>query len=251
MLVVSCTTKMILQEGYFFQSLVKEGSLTVTCKDPSILKNFVSASDSLINRVSRVNALITGSDFDAIIEAKVNKSLFKTGMLFSSDFNKVKGEDYYLSDNLKIGLKQKNLLLATNADYNKLSSSLDSISISMIDEPTATLMAEADLAVYSIKPKLFINLDFIASTFTTNGMDKLLILLSKDSLDLMIDFETEALANAFMKILKLGYVAKLKRQGVAFTIEQLNKVFIQENSKIKALGLIITEEEKQSIINAF
>lgn len=252
--VTSCAHKTeIIVDGYRFQWMASKGAYTATTGDASLLANFVNLSSSLTERVQRVSLLVEGKRFIAVVEGDMPQSLFKTGMLLSKDFGRKKGESWYSSPDGEylIGQPQNNLVVVTNEDYPSAEQLvMDTFASKKIDDDTALLMASADVAVFSENPSELPSMPIFFGDFSASGIVRLLLTAKNQTLSLKMEFENQKLCGAFAKLMKLSYIARLKKAGLAVDLAALKKQFVEEVNVFSASGLIMSQEELDGIISS-
>jgi hypothetical protein len=254
LLISSCAHRTVTEiDGYRFQWMADEGSYIATTTDASILQSFISLDPRISQRIQRASIKINGSDFTAVIEGDIPSSSFKAGMLFTSDFSKKKGETWYSdsTDSLLMASPQNDLVIATNSDYPAAEESvMNAFLPKTIDDSTAAIMASADVALYSRRPSGLPSVPLFSGGFSTAGISEILLWANGESMSIRAEFDTEKLASAFSKLLKLSYIAKLKKAGIKVDLGALKLQFSENGTQVIASGLNITQEEIRTLISS-
>ncbi|MBQ7282045.1 MAG: hypothetical protein IJR16_04640, partial [Spirochaetales bacterium] len=55
-------------------------------------------------------------------------------------------------------------------------------------------------------------------------------------------------ADSFSVLIKAGYIGNLRREGKKVNVSELKDMFTQELSTVSVNGMVLTEEQKDSII---
>lgn len=254
LVLVSCATKLLLStDGQWFQKLPADGSYVVTVSDADLLQSLVSLDSRLVERIDRASVSIGPDGWMGIIEGDIPVSLFKAGMLFSPDFNRKKGEDWYSDsgNTLKFSAIQDGLVILTDGDFGAARETAASeLNPVYIDDETAELMASSQIALYSFRPQVLPAIQVLQDDFDPTGIRNLLIWVAGDRLNMIVDFETEQLAQAFSKLLRLSYISRLKRAEQPVVVSELKQQLILEGKQVRANGLYMAEGEVGQIVAA-
>lgn len=254
LLISSCAHRTVTAiDGYRFQWMADEGSYIATTTDASFLASFITLDPRISQRIQRASIKINGSDFTAVIEGDIPSSSFKAGMLFTSDFSKKKGETWYSdsTDSLLMASPQNDLVVATNSDYPAAEESvMNTFLPKSIDDSTAAIMASADVALYSRRPSGLPSVPLFSGGFSTAGISEILLWANGESMSMKVEFDTEKMASAFSKLLKLSYIAKLKKAGIKVDLGALKLQFSENGTQVIASGLSITQEEIRTLISS-
>lgn len=250
-LLSSCTTRTTVYSGFLFQRMAEEGSYLVTSRDPSLLENFITLDDSISNKIRRFSVSFTGGTYSALIEGELSKTTFDLGMFFSQEYNKKTGESWYTDkeETIRLNLPENDCLIATNGSYAEAEGLVfPEYPENYISDEDALIMANADLAVYGVRPTDLPAIPLFVGNFSAKGIEKIMIWSEGGKLYLRAEFETEKLASSFNKLLKLAYVAKIKKSGVSYTLDELKNQFIENKTEIIASNLYMAEDELKSLI---
>ena len=127
---------------------------------------------------------------------------------------------------------------------------MDTFASKKIDDDTALLMASADVAVFSENPSELPSMPIFFGDFSASGIVRLLLTAKNQTLSLKMEFENQKLCGAFAKLMKLSYIARLKKAGLAVDLAALKKQFVEEVNVFSASGLIMSQEELDGIISS-
>ncbi len=254
LMAVSCVTQpLLIPDGYWFQKLAVPGAFVATISDPSLMEGVVSLDSRIADRINRASFQFLDGHIIGVIEGDIPSSLFKAGMLLSQDFNKEKVGDWYSdeSGNMKIGLIQKDMVVIATDGFKEAADSVtDAMREKTIDDETALLMAFSQVAVYSLAPDRLPGLAVFSGDFSARGISRLLLWVSDGKLNLRVNFDSEERASAFSRLLRLSYVARLRKSGKEVNLGELRQQLVQDGAQVLGTGLFLEEGEVQQIISS-
>lgn len=254
LMAVSCVTQpLLIPDGYWFQKLAVPGAFVATISDPSLMEGVVSLDSRIADRINRASFQFLDGHLIGVIEGDIPNSLFKAGMLLSKDFSKDEGGNWYSdeSGSMKIGLIQKDMVVMTTDGFKEASDSVtDVMRGKTIDDETALLMASSQVALYSLAPDRLPRLAVFSGDFSARGISELLLCISDGRLNLIVKFDSEERASAFSRLLRLSYVARLKKSGKEVNLGELRQQLVQDGAQVMGTGLFMEEGEIQRIISS-
>ena len=264
----SCATLGKKERPYYhFQGMAKNHAIVVTV-DANEEKELVASAfgdlQEFAKRAKRISLSFTplGDDYPlevdslqayGVVEGDYPRFLLNTGMMYSRELEQkanVEGLSWFTQRDGDISLyaPKKNQLLFTNSSYEQAYASYDE-QLFLIDEETATQMANASMAVYSIEPETFFDLGLGLPESAFKQMKEVLLLIHRGegthTLDAYITMDTSKLATTLSQMIRTGYLARLRKDKISFKIADLMKMFTIDNDRVMIKQMDLGNEQME------
>ena len=272
----SCATRRPYGDEQYFQGLGIDGEFVVTVNARLLdVDQYVEAGDPgvdfITGRMTRLSIALSDNsgtagpvtedfsefDYRGAIEGEFPKSLVNSALSLSSVFTKAKDKDSglrFFTDNesgLQVAVPAKGIILFSSTDvvsnYNQTYTKERPKKIS--DEDAARL-ASSQVGVYVSNPRTMINLGFDLSETALSNIESILMVMDDDVISAEFRLKSQDLADSFSVLIKAGYVGNLRREGVKIDVAKLREMFSQELDKVLVNDMPLTQEQKDSILQA-
>jgi hypothetical protein len=261
---VSCTTTQVVSPEdnvVPIQSLAQDGD-TLLVLDASSEKELVSSivGDTVSKKSKKISVEITPtddtypmSDYDinAVIEGNFPSLTTKIALSALSDGNMERedGYPYYVIDGNQVGVLKTNMVGYSSSSYASLAKKIDEKNVG-IDVETVLSLYSSDIGFYSIKPQTIFDLGLGLTQPMVQHMDSILILIDtgdENVLNATFDLDTEESAATLNKLVKLGYISQLKKNGEKLDYSVLKLMFTEEGDIVNITQMPVTEEQMASL----
>ncbi len=264
LLVTSCAHRTPFVSEYFYQALGEEGEIVLT-GDMERIKNgeldeIVDESvksNAIIKRATRISlSLLPSGEDDYIFSGAVEGNLSQFGtnsvFFFSSAFKKEKDAEsnarWYTDSNMSLYSPHNGVLLFTDGDYVSFYKRSYTEREMLIDDETASLMAESAFALYVFEPKGLIDIGFeIPQTVTAEMKETCLLFSSQEgsiTLSGYVNTTSEGTARALNTLLRNQIIQEKRREGESLDTSSLSSVFTINGSQLKISEYVLSGEMK-------
>ncbi len=267
----SCATVARKEVPYYdFQGMADSGVIVITVdaeKEKELIEGVFSDMQEFAQRAERISLSLTprsgayplqsdAMDAYGVVEGDYPKWLANTAMMYSRELRRQYATDdvtYFQQKEGELSLYAPNndRILFTNSEYPK-AYGLYEAERRMIDLPTAEDMADANIAVYTLEPETFFDLGLdLPETVITQAKVILLLMHQEEAgnytLDAYITMDTPKLAKTLSQMVRSGYLARLKREGVPFKIADLMQMFLIEDDLVTIKHMDLGEEQMNNL----
>lgn len=263
LLITSCVTRSpFTQEDPFFKTLTEDSAFVFTIATDKVdlgLEKELGIFASKIDRISfslendsysDYPTRFIGYDIQGAIEGKFTKTLIKTALGISEQFQKTDGKEiaFYkdTASGMELAVPHGGIILFSNTDVNQnyVENYTEKKAGVIVDELITSKLINADAGMFISDPETMIDFGFDIPHSVVKQIEWMLITILGDKLSLDVQFSSDSLARSFSYLIRGGYIASLKRSNVDFDITELKQVFLQDGNKVSVENLQLTEEEK-------
>ena len=235
-LLVSCgTSNPFGEKNPIVYSMGQEGSYVFTTTDRETVSAFVDLDKISYNRLTGCFDPQTGVFYGAV-EGKFKKSIVNTGLSFSKELEKVKGDyiTYYRQGDggLCFYVPANGIVFFANSDIERLYKSVFIDHSQSPDPALSTAILTASTGVYVRSPKEILNIGLDLSSENAERFDYMLLL--SDSRKYSVDFslKTQGYSDSFFKLIKTAYTTSLKEKGEKIDLAYLKDIIVQHGLKV-------------------
>ena len=93
-----------------------------------------------------------------------------------------------------------------------------------------------------------INLGFDINEQSLSNIDTILMVMDDDTITADFRLKSEDLADSFSILIKASYVGNLRREGIKVNVAELKEMFTQQLNTVSVNGMLLSQEQKDSII---
>jgi hypothetical protein len=268
LLLSSCATLAKRERPYYhFQGMAQKGVIVVTVDalaEPDLVASAFGDLQEFSKRAKRVSLslLPTTGEYPAtpeslnaygVVEGDYPKFLLNTGMMYAKELAKKSNKDGLMWFSQKDGplslyTPKNNALIFTNGEYESAYASFEKKEVLIPDE-IASRMANASIALYSLEPETFFDLGLNLPQSIFQQAVEVLLLINKANglytVDAYITMESPKLASTLSQMVRSGYLARLKKEKIPYTIAELKQMFLLEEDLVTIQQMRLGEEQMQ------
>jgi len=245
----SCVSKIPEDDSLFFQALGEEGAFVMTSTKENLDKIGIdlNVEPKIWNKIDRVSVSIKDNEFYGGLEGEFSSFFVNTALVLAKDYKK-EGDYFQKTDsNIQLKSPKNNLLIISSNKFDEArKKTVDNRSI-YIDSVTASLMKDADLAVYSNQPTSLKLLGYNIDDSIALTMKTLLLYFKDGVVYLSADFKDEKSANTFSTVVRASYITGLKKRNEKIDINLLRQIFTLENNIVEIKGIALQDSQIQNI----
>lgn len=274
LLLSSCVTRRPIGDEQYFQGLGLDGEFVITINAELLdVDQYINSDDAAVSyitdRMTRLSIALYDSkgtagpvtedfsefDYYGAVEGDFSKTLVNSALTVSSAFTSSKDKATKLKffvdsqSGLEAAVPANGIILFSTTDVveNYKQTYTDGRSAHISDEDAARLAA-SQVGVYVSNPRTMIDLGFEINETALSNIDSILMLMDDDTITADFRIKSEELADSFSVLIKAGYIGNLRREGKKVNVSELKDMFTQELSTVSVNGMVLTEEQKDSII---
>lgn len=266
MFLSSCATLGKKKLPYFpVQGMVQPGTIVVSVdaqKEQALVAAAFGELDEFSKRAQRVSLAFTPTDdtyplqpsslaIHGVVEGDYPRFLLNTGMMYSRDLQQKSNADglswfRQKEGPLSLYTPRNDALIFTNGDYAAAYEQYAS-RLRLMDDETAFLMAQASLAVYAEEPETFFDLGLNLPQSVFKQAKRVLLLIHQVEgayfVDAFITMEEAKQANTLSQMVRSGYLARLKKERIPYTLTALKQMFLLDEDLVTILQMPLSEEQ--------
>ena len=274
LLLSSCVTRRPIGDEQYFQGLGLDGEFVITINAELLdVDQYINSDDAAVSyitdRMTRLSIALYDSkgtagpvtedfsefDYYGAVEGDFSKTLVNSALTVSSAFTSSKDKATKLKffvdsqSGLEAAVPANGIILFSTTDVveNYKQTYTEGRSANISDEDAARLAA-SQVGVYVSNPRTMIDLGFEINETALSNIDSILMLMDDDTITADFRIKSEELADSFSVLIKAGYIGNLRREGKKVNVSELKDMFTQELSTVSVNGMVLTEEQKDSII---
>jgi hypothetical protein len=251
--------------AYRFQGMADPGSIVVTVdagKEPDIVASAFAQMDEFASRTERISVSVKpGTDgyplegedlsFYGILEGDFSRFLVNTALIYSSEVTREENSEevyWFRQDSgpLSFAAIRNGEVLFTDGSYASAYAEVHD-PVVRIDDATAAMMADASIALYAEDPETFFDLGLGLPASAVKQIRRIVLLVNESEeghvLDAYITMDTSKLAGTLSQLVRTGYLARLKKEKIPFSIPELMKMFSIEDDLLTIEGMAVTDEQ--------
>ena len=274
LLLSSCVTRRPIGDEQYFQGLGLDGEFVITINAELLdVDQYINSDDAAISyitdRMTRLSIALYDSkgtagpvtedfsefDYYGAVEGDFSKTLVNSALTVSSAFTSSKDKATKLKffvdsqSGLEAAVPANGIILFSTTDVveNYKQTYTEGRTAQISDEDAARLAA-SQVGVYVSNPRTMIDLGFEINETALSNIDSILMLMDDDTITADFRIKSEELADSFSVLIKAGYIGNLRREGKKVNVSELKEMFTQELSTVSVNGMVLTEEQKDSII---
>ena len=262
LLLTSCVHKSPFVDEYYFQAMGGESDFVVSVdvdkikkEDPTLIGVNDPLIKELIERSSRISVSLTSDEYpmkdinySGALEGDFSKFLLNTGMLWSSEFEKVNVEhEYYTNGDIQARVAKNGLFLFSNEDYEKLYETTYENRVIHISDDIASLIASNVMGLYVKDPKTMFDLGFELPLAVLSKIDYALmyVCLIDGAYYLNTDIymkETND-SNTLLSLIRNAVLAGLKSEGIRPDVKALAKQYKKDKNIVQLRDIVMSDEQ--------
>ena len=272
----SCATRRPYGDEQYFQGLGLDGEFVVTVNAELLdVDGYVESGDPgvdfITGRMTRLSMALYDSkgtagpvtedfsefDYYGAIEGDFPKSLVNSALsvssVFSSDKDKSTGLRFFTDNGsgLQVAVPAKGIILFSSTDVvDDYRQTYTEGRAKKISDEDAARLAASQVGVYVSNPRTMISLGFDMDETALSNMESILMVMDDDVISAEFRLKSQDLADSFSVLIKAGYVGNLRREGVKVDVAKLREMFSQELDKVYVNDMPLTQEQKDSILQA-
>ena len=272
----SCATRRPYGDEQYFQGLGLDGEFVVTVNAELLdVDGYVESGDPgvdfITGRMTRLSMALYDSkgtagpvtedfsefDYYGAIEGDFPKSLVNSALsvssVFSSDKDKSTGLRFFTDNGsgLQVAVPAKGIILFSSTDVvEDYRQTYTEGRAKKISDEDAARLAASQVGVYVSNPRTMISLGFEIDETALSNMESILMVMDDDVISAEFRLKSQDLADSFSVLIKAGYVGNLRREGVKVDVAKLREMFSQELDKVYVNDMPLTQEQKDSILQA-
>ena len=272
----SCATRRPYGDEQYFQGLGLDGEFVVTVNAELLDVDGVVESgdpgvDFITGRMTRLSMALYDSkgtagpvtedfsefDYYGAIEGDFPKGLVNSALSMSSVFSSEKDKSTglrFFSDNgsgLQVAVPAKGIILFSSTDVvDNFNRTYTEGRPKKISDEDAARLAASQVGVYVSNPRTMISLGFDLDETALSNIESILMVMDDDVISAEFRLKSEDLADSFSVLIKAGYVGNLRREGIKVDVAKLKEMFSQELDKVFVNDMPLTQEQKDSILQA-
>ena len=272
----SCVTRSPIGDEQYFQGLGLDGEFVVTINAELLdVDDYITSDDAGVNyitdRMTRLSVALYDSkgtagpvtedfsefDYYGAIEGNFSKTLVSSALSLNSLFSSEKDKDTKLKffidsqSGLEAAIPANGIILFSSTDvvanYRQTYTEGRPAHISAED---AAKLAASQVGVYVSNPRTMISLGFDLDETALSNIESILMVMDDDLISAEFRLKSEDLADSFSVLIKAGYVGNLRREGIKVDVAKLKEMFSQELDKVLVNNMPLTQEQKDSILQA-
>ena len=274
LLLSSCVTRRPIGDEQYFQGLGLDGEFVITINAELLdVDQYINSDDAAISyitdRMTRLSIALYDSkgtagpvtedfsefDYYGAVEGDFSKTLVNSALTVSSAFTSSKDKATKLKffvdsqSGLEAAVPANGIILFSTTDVveNYKQTYTEGRSAHIYDAAAARLAA-SQVGVYVSNPRTMIDLGFEINETALSNIDSILMLMDDDTITADFRIKSEELADSFSVLIKAGYIGNLRREGKKVNVSELKEMFTQELSTVSVNGMVLTEEQKDSIL---
>lgn len=234
------------------QNIARTGDVLVTIdtkREPDLALRLLG-SEELAKRSTRISAAITpegegaltlsSGEVTAVIEGDFPSFLLSVAMRSDPSFSKEK--DHYAKGEVNIGSLSSRVVMYTNGNWDE-KKQLFAEPVTM-DDVTAGRLSQASIALYAVHPTTFFDLGLEIPQTVYPAIEKLMVTIDDDHVaTIAITAVDEQKAATLSKLLRSAYVAKLRRDGEKFSLENVRNMFTLEGNLLTMSDMKILDSQ--------
>ena len=272
----SCATRRPYGDEQYFQGLGLDGEFVVTVNAELLdVDGYVESGDPgvdfITGRMTRLSMALYDSkgtagpvtedfsefDYYGAIEGDFPKSLVNSALsvssVFSSDKDKSTGLRFFTDNGsgLQVAVPAKGIILFSSTDVvEDYRQTYTEGRAKKISDEDAARLAASQVGVYISNPRTMISLGFDIDETALSNIESILMVMDDDVISAEFRLKSQDLADSFSVLIKAGYVGNLRREGVKVDVAKLREMFSQELNKVYVNDMPLTQEQKDSILQA-
>ena len=272
----SCATRRPYGDEQYFQGLGLDGEFVVTVNAELLdVDGYVESGDPgvdfITGRMTRLSMALYDSkgtagpvtedfsefDYYGAIEGDFPKSLVNSALsvssVFSSDKDKSTGLRFFTDNGsgLQVAVPAKGIILFSSTDVvEDYRQTYTEGRAKKISDEDAARLAASQVGVYVSNPGTMISLGFDIDETSLSNIESILMVMDDDVISAEFRLKSQDLADSFSVLIKAGYVGNLRREGVKVDVAKLREMFSQELDKVYVNDMPLTQEQKDSILQA-
>ena len=272
----SCATRRPYGDEQYFQGLGLDGEFVVTVNAELLdVDGYVESGDPgvdfITGRMTRLSMALYDSkgtagpvtedfsefDYYGAIEGDFPKSLVNSALsvssVFSSDKDKSTGLRFFTDNGsgLQVAVPAKGIILFSSTDVvEDYRQTYTEGRAKKISDEDAARLAASQVGVYVSNPRTMISLGFDMDETALSNIESILMVMDDDVISAEFRLKSQDLADSFSVLIKAGYVGNLRREGVKVDVAKLREMFSQELDKVYVNDMPLTQEQKDSILQA-
>ena len=272
----SCATRRPYGDAQYFQGLGLDGEFVVTVNAELLdVDGYVESGDPgvdfITGRMTRLSMALYDSkgtagpvtedfsefDYYGAIEGDFPKSLVNSALsvssVFSSDKDKSTGLRFFTDNGsgLQVAVPAKGIILFSSTDVvEDYRQTYTEGRAKKISDEDAARLAASQVGVYVSNPRTMISLGFDMDETALSNIESILMVMDDDVISAEFRLKSQDLADSFSVLIKAGYVGNLRREGVKVDVAKLREMFSQELDKVYVNDMPLTQEQKDSILQA-
>jgi len=272
----SCATRRPYGDEQYFQGLGLDGEFVVTVNAELLdVDGYVESGDPgvdfITGRMTRLSMALYDSkgtagpvtedfsefDYYGAIEGDFPKSLVNSALsissVFSSDKDKSTGLRFFTDNgsSLQVAVPAKGIILFSSTDVvEDYRQTYTEGRAKKISDEDAARLAASQVGVYVSNPRTMISLGFDIDETALSNIESILMVMDDDVISAEFRLKSQDLADSFSVLIKAGYVGNLRREGVKVDVAKLREMFSQELDKVYVNDMPLTQEQKDSILQA-
>lgn len=265
LLLASCTHHSPFVNEYYFQAMGEEGEYVFTAdgnkvregelddildssiKDNYIVKKTDRLSASLVPKIEEDEFSFA---LGGAVEGNFSSLTTNSALLFSSSFYKEKenGVSWYTDGNSSIYSPTNGLILFTNDSYPDLYKRTYSERKVLIDNETASLMADGAFSIYVFDPDTLVDIGFEIPQAVINEITETCLVFNKRDTDLVLSgfIRTSSVgtARALNTLFRNQIIQELRRNGEKIDTSSLSSIFTVNESTLNIDGYVLNGDIK-------
>jgi len=235
------------------QNIYREGDILVTLdaqKEPALAEKILGSRE-LAKRCDRISASFTPKDAaypfntqNAVLTAVVEGDYpgFLVNVALGSNSAFAKAGDHFTHDALSVGSLSKETLLCTNGNWKERKDAF--LLPPALDDLTAGRLSSVCIALYVRNPVSFFDLGFDIPQSVFKTIREISVGINEQhEADIMIKVESDEKASSLSKLLRSAYIADLRREKIAFSLEDLKKMFTLEGNMLTITNMKISDSQ--------
>ena len=272
----SCATRRPYGDEQYFQGLGLDGEFVVTVNAELLdVDGYVESGDPgvdfITGRMTRLSMALYDSkgtagpvtedfsefDYYGAIEGDFPKSLVNSALsissVFSSDKDKSTGLRFFTDNgsSLQVAVPAKGIILFSSTDVvEDYRQTYTEGRAKKISDEDAARLAASQVGVFVSNPRTMISLGFDIDETALSNIESILMVMDDDVISAEFRLKSQDLADSFSVLIKAGYVGNLRREGVKVDVAKLREMFSQELDKVYVNDMPLTQEQKDSILQA-
>ncbi len=264
----SCASLARKERPYFhFQGMAQSGVIVATVDavaEPELVASAFGSLTEFASRARRVSLSLTPQDEAyplkqdelaayGVVEGDYPRFLLNTGMMYARELSQKSSADgltwFQQKDGpLSLYTPKNDELVFTNGEYDRAYASYKARQRLITDE-MALQMANASIALYAYEPETFFDLGLNLPQSVFQQAREVLLLIHQDagsySIDAYIGMESPKLASTVSQMVRSGYLARLKKDKIPFTIAELKLMFLLDEDLVTIMRMPMSDAQMQ------
>ncbi len=261
-LLTGCVHHTPFTTEYFYQALGEKGEIVVTADTERIKDGELDEiigdglkKNAFFSRSTRVSLSLEKTDGEegeyvtsGAVEGNISRFLTNTALRFSPQFSSEKdgGASYYSSGEVSLYSPKNGVLLFTGGDYGKFYRRSYTERKMLIDDITASRMADSAVSLYIFEPEGLVDIGFEIPEAVIDEIERTCLLFDRVNGEIMLsgwfEMSSEGTARALNTLFRNQIIQDGKRSGEKLDYAALSVIFKVDGSFLRISGYALGGE---------